>query len=247
MRGRQLLATVALGVPLFAVLLGSTSAAQDDELLERGEELYLTGCVSCHGQGGSGVPRLGPGLREAGAASAHFYLTTGRMPATSGENRQPSRKQPAYSPDEIDALVAYVASLGEGPEIPDVDTEGASVAEGGVLYRANCASCHNAAGIGGALSYGHHAPALDDSTAQQVVEAMRVGPGQMPVFNEETIGREEANDLAAYVQYLQDPDDRGGLSLGRVGPVTEGFIALLVGLGGLCLVGVWIVGRQRHG
>jgi hypothetical protein len=29
--------------------------------------------------------------------------------------------------------------------------------------------------------------------------------------------------------------------------VTEGFIALVVGLGGLCAIGVWIVGRRRHG
>jgi ubiquinol-cytochrome c reductase cytochrome c subunit len=242
-------AAVAAAAPLTAVQLDRASAAQDDnELVARGEQLYLTGCVSCHGTGGVGVAGLGPSLIGAGAASAYFFLSTGRMPAVEGESGQATRKQPAYDAEEIDALVAYVASLGEGPPIPVVDLETADLARGGVLYRANCASCHNASGVGGALSYGDTAPSLHESTPVQVVAAMRVGPGQMPVFDEATLDEQAANDIAAYVEYLRDPDDPGGLSLGRIGPVTEGFIALVVGLGGLCVIGAWIVGRRRrHG
>jgi ubiquinol-cytochrome c reductase cytochrome c subunit len=249
-RVRSLVVTVAVAagaVPLTALQLGRAGAAQEDsELVAQGAQLYLTGCVSCHGVDGAGVDGLGPPLVGVGAASADFYLSTGRMPAVAGEGEQSVRKQPAYTPEEIDALVAYVASLDGGPPIPVVDLDGADVARGGVLYRANCASCHNASGIGGALSYGNNAPSLDEATAVQVVQAMRIGPGQMPVFDEATLDEQAANDIAAYVEYLRNPDDRGGLSLGRVGPVTEGFIALLVGLGGLCAVGVWIVGRRRH-
>jgi ubiquinol-cytochrome c reductase cytochrome c subunit len=240
-------AVVVGAAPLTLIQLGRAGAAQDDRVLvDQGEQLFLTGCVSCHGQGGVGVTGLGPSLLGVGAASADFFLTTGRMPAVEGETVQSARKQPAYSSEEIAALVAYVASLGAGPPIPVVDLENADVARGGVLYRANCASCHNASGIGGALSYGKNAPALDESTPVQVVQAMRIGPGQMPVFDEATIDAQAANDVAAYVEYLRNPDDRGGLSLGRVGPVTEGLIALLVGLGGLCVIGMWIVGRRHH-
>jgi ubiquinol-cytochrome c reductase cytochrome c subunit len=240
------IAAVAGAAPMVLFQLGRAAAAQqDDELVRAGEELYLTGCVSCHGEGGNGVDGRGPPLIGVGAASADFYLGTGRMPA-SDSDAQPVRKQPAYTSEEIDALVAYVASLGGGPPIPNVDLENADVAAGGVLYRANCASCHNAAGIGGALSYGDSAPALDESTPVQVVQAMRIGPGQMPVFGEDVMDEQAANDIAAYVEHLRHPDDRGGLSLGRVGPITEGFIALLVGLGGLCAVGAWIVRRQGH-
>ena len=115
-----------------------------------------------------------------------------------------------------------------------------------MLFRANCAPCHQSAGSGGALSYGQNAPDLHQATAVQVVEAMRIGPGQMPVFDERTISDDEARDIAAYVAYLQKPDNRGGLPLGGFGPVTEGFVALLVGLGGLVAVSVWIVGRKRR-
>ena len=48
------------------------------------------------------------------------------------------------------------------------------------------------------------------------------------------------NSIVRYVEYLHDPDDPGGLSLGRIGPIPEGFVALLVGLGALMLVARWI-------
>ena len=225
---------------------GAGAGQPDDGDVARGEQLYLTGCVSCHGGDGVGVDGRGPTLVGTGAASVDFYLTTGRMPATEGTNEQPERKKPVYDRDETDALIAYITSLGgDGPPVPEVDLTGAELALGGELFRANCASCHNASGIGGALSYGADAPSLDDSTPVQVVEAMRIGPGEMPVFGEEAFAAEEANAIAAYVQYLQHPDDPGGFSLGRVGPVSEGFVALLFGLGGLMAVSVWVVGR-RH-
>jgi quinol---cytochrome-c reductase cytochrome c subunit len=237
--------TAAATASITAVQLRMAAATDADPAqVEAGRQLYLISCVSCHGVDGVGTDD-GPKLIGVGAASADFYLSTGRMPAAGPPNIQPSRKEPAFSPNEIAALTAYVASLGTGPDIPVVNTEDADVANGGVLYRANCASCHQAAGIGGALSYGRHAPALDKATGVQVVEAMRTGPGQMPVFDEAALTVSDANDIAAYVEYLRMPDDRGGLSLGHSGPIGEGFVALLVGLGGVVLVSIWIVGR-RH-
>jgi ubiquinol-cytochrome c reductase cytochrome c subunit len=115
-----------------------------------------------------------------------------------------------------------------------------------VLYRANCAACHQSAGAGGALSYGRSAPHLKDATATQVEEAMRIGPGEMPVFSESTLSDEQATDIASYVQYLHDPADEGGASLGGNGPVPEGAVALIAGLGGLVAISVWIVGRRRR-
>jgi ubiquinol-cytochrome c reductase cytochrome c subunit len=215
------------------------------ELVQQGRELYLTGCASCHGGNGEGTDRA-PSVVNAGAASASFYLTTGRMPAAQGVPFQPPRKQPAYPPEQIDALVAYVASLGTGPPIPVVDVANADVSQGGVLYRANCAACHQSAGAGGALSYGNAAPPLRAATAEQVVEAMRIGPGEMPVFNEATFSDAQADDISAYVQYLRNPDNRGGAALGGNGPVPEGLVALIAGLGGLVFISVLIVGRRRR-
>jgi ubiquinol-cytochrome c reductase cytochrome c subunit len=240
----RLAPAIVVTAVLFAFQYTRSASAQDTALVTAGRQLFLTGCVSCHGANGEGTD-LGPTLIGVGAASADFQLSTGRMPAANGTDRQATRKPPAYSTDDIAALVAYVASLGPGPAIPQVDAARADLAAGGVVYRAQCASCHNSAGIGGALSYGRHAPSLDEATDVQVVEAMRVGPGQMPVFNEQTIDSAQADDVSAYIRYLRAPRDRGGISLGRVGPITEGFVALLFGLGGLCALSRWIVGRPR--
>jgi ubiquinol-cytochrome c reductase cytochrome c subunit len=232
----------------------------DAELLERGEELYTRGCSSCHGPMGGGVinpdgTRRGPSLREAGEAGAFYFLSTGRMPMSSSEE-QPRRKPPAYPPDDIDALVAYVASLGDGPALPDVDLDAASeaseLADGGELFRDNCQACHSASGAGGALSYGRAAPPLGPATPEELGAAVRFGPGQMPVFGTDVVTDQELNELARYVTYLDDPDDPGGLPIGRVGPIPEGFVAWLVGMVALLGFTAWIgtrrpIRRPRHG
>jgi ubiquinol-cytochrome c reductase cytochrome c subunit len=41
--------------------------------------------------------------------------------------------------------------------------------------------------------------------------------------------------VAAYVEYLHRPDDRGGLGLGHLGPIPEGFVGWVVGMGALLL------------
>jgi ubiquinol-cytochrome c reductase cytochrome c subunit len=140
--------------------------------------------------------------------------------------------------------VAYVASLGDGPELPDVDVEGADLANGGLIYRANCQACHSASGSGGALSYGRAAPGLADATPTQVGAAVRIGPGQMPVFGPDIISDEELDDLAAYVEYLKDPEDPGGVPIGRTGPIPEGFVAWLVGMTALLALVAWIGTRS---
>jgi ubiquinol-cytochrome c reductase cytochrome c subunit len=231
-------------------LIASAAGAQDSDdgasasadLVAAGEELYLQSCVSCHGVGGVGTDD-GPNIVDAGAAAADFQLRTGRMPLAE-PGQQPERHDPAYDDAEIEALVAYVASLGDGPSIPVVDPEAGNLSEGGVLYRANCAACHNATGMGGALSYGDHAPSLFDATPLEVAEAIRTGPGQMPKFSEQQLDDQDVNSIVRYVQYLRDPDNEGGLSLGRAGPIPEGFVALFVGLGALIIAVRWIT-RER--
>jgi ubiquinol-cytochrome c reductase cytochrome c subunit len=220
----------------------------DDELLARGEELFLQGCSSCHGADGRGVEIRdgaagGPSLEEAGEAGAYYYLSTGRMPLNNSEE-QPEAKEPAYPADDIDALVAYVASLGDGPELPEVDLAGADLAQGGIIYRANCQACHSASGSGGALSYGRAAPRLGSVEPQQIAAAVRTGPGQMPVFGADTLTGEELNDLVRYVRYLQHPDDPGGLPIGRTGPIPEGFVAWLIGMVSLLALTMWIGTRS---
>ena len=71
-------------------------------------------------------------------------------------------------------------------------------------------------------------PPLGDATAVQVAEAVRIGPYVMPRFSQRQLSDRELDSIIAYVQYAQHPDDRGGLSLGHLGPVPEGLVAWLV-------------------
>jgi ubiquinol-cytochrome c reductase cytochrome c subunit len=205
---------------------------------DRGHRLFLVGCAYCHGQNGEGTAQ-GPDLRGVGAASADFQLSTGRMPNTAPDRQSVTKTSP-YTRKQIDDLVAYVASLGPGPPIPDVHNPPGDLQEGGQLYLENCAACHGAAGNGGALSVGRDAPTLHGSTPVEVAEAMRTGPGNMPVFGPGTFTPQQVNSIVRYVEYLKKPQDPGGLSLGLVGPITEGLVAILVGLGALMLMTRWI-------
>ncbi|HKH25939.1 MAG TPA: c-type cytochrome [Acidimicrobiia bacterium] len=206
--------------------------------IERGRRLFLVGCASCHGQSGEGTAQ-GPDLRGVGAASADFQLSTGRMPNTAPDRQSVTKRSP-YTRREIDDLVAYVASLGPGPPIPDVNDPPGDLQEGGELYLDNCAACHSASGNGGALSVGRDAPTVHGATQVEVGEAIRTGPGNMPVFGPGTFTRQQVNSIVRYVEYLKKPEDPGGLSLGLVGPITEGLVAILVGLGALMLLTRWI-------
>ena len=240
------LLVTALATPL-AVAAAPGQDEGDDELIAEGRELYLTGCSSCHGPDGEGVDApegtRGPSLVRAGEAGAYYYLSTGRMPLADSED-QPTRKEPAYTPEEIDALVAYVASLDSGPRLPEVDAREGDLAQGGEIYRANCQACHSASGSGGALSYGRAAPRLSEATPTQMGAAVRSGPGQMPVFGPEVITDSELDDLASYVEYLQDPADPGGIPIGRTGPIPEGFVAWIIGIIALLALVSWIGTRS---
>jgi ubiquinol-cytochrome c reductase cytochrome c subunit len=217
---------------------------EGENLLAQGGELYATQCASCHGPEGEGVDpgdatSRGPSLQSSGEAAAYYYLSTGRMPLANSEE-QPRRKDRAFDDEEMEALVAYVGSLGEGPDVPDVDIEGADLAAGGEIFRGNCQACHSASGSGGALSYGRAAPRLAPASPTEAAAAVRIGPGQMPVFGRDIVSDEELNDLIAYVQYLDEPSDPGGLPIGRTGPIPEGFVAWLVGVIGLLVLVAWI-------
>jgi len=50
--------------------------------------------------------------------------------------------------------------------------------------------------------------------------------------------------LHAVTGRLQHPTNPGGAGLGGVGPVAEGFVALLIGVGGLALICFWIGERS---
>ena len=208
-------------------------AVRDD-----GAALYLQNCASCHGPQGQGG--AGPSLINVGAAGADFYLSTGRMPL-GAPNQRAVRQQPKFDDAQIQALVDYVASFDQGPPIPQVRGNG-DVHRGLELYTANCAACHAATGAGNAVGGGFVAVGLGQATDRQIAEAMLVGPGVMPKFQFSDADREA---IIAYLGYLRSAPSPGGLPIGGVGPVAEGFVSVVLGLTALVLIARF-VGRRSH-
>jgi ubiquinol-cytochrome c reductase cytochrome c subunit len=201
------------------------------ELVERGRTLFLEGCSTCHGLDAEGIQGVAPDLRGVGAQSADFYVRTGRMPLDRPGD-QPLRSHPAYPEDDIDALVAYIGSLG-GPAVPQVDPASGDLAAGLRLFSIYCAGCHQV-GLKGGVVQDTFAPDLTPASATEIAEAVRIGPYVMPVFGEELIDEQELNSIVRYVQFAQDPDNAGGWGIGNIGPIPEGMIAWF--LGGVALL-----------
>jgi ubiquinol-cytochrome c reductase cytochrome c subunit len=216
---------------------GESAAAKVDE----GRTLFEDACSSCHGFDGEGVEGQGPSLEGAGEAAADFYLRTGRMPLDQVGD-EPLRGEPAYDNEEIEALVAFVGSLGPGPAIPDVDPSRGSVSDGFQLFAESCEGCHGIGGKGGVV-IGGYAPPLGEATPTEVGEAIRVGPYLMPRFSEATITPAQVNSIARYVELTQNPEDAGGFGIGHIGPVPEGLVAWAVA--GLALVGLCVLIGER--
>jgi ubiquinol-cytochrome c reductase cytochrome c subunit len=243
-RDAVLIVGLALAGTAALILLLARPAAGTGNDVPRGKELFAVGCSSCHGVAGEGVttadnrPR-GPSIQHSGEAAAFYELSTGRMPLANSDDL-PRRKPSVYNTEDIAALVAYVGSLGDGPKLPTVDVSRADVAKGGELFRANCAPCHSASGAGGALSYGRAAPSLGAAKPEEIAAAVRSGPSQMPVFDQSGLSPRELDDVVAYVGYLRAPEDPGGLPIGRIGPVPEGFVAWFFGAGALLAIVAWI-------
>ena len=65
----------------------------------------------------------------------------------------------------------------------------------------------------------------------------------MPVFNDDNISPEAKNDIVAYLHAVDEQENVGGMSLGNLGPVSEGLFAWTFGLGLLVAFAVWL-GRK---
>jgi ubiquinol-cytochrome c reductase cytochrome c subunit len=239
---------VVAGVLYGALSGGGASAAsnQQNTDIAQGKSLFNASCSSCHGLGAQGTPQA-PSLIGAGAAAVDFQMSTGRMPAkeSGAEN---DRKPTDFTQQQIYDIAGYIQSLGGGPTIPassQISTSGANTALGQELFSANCSQCHGFAGAGGALTYGKFAPSLNAATPTQIYEAMLTGPEAMPVFGDGTVTPAEKKDIIAYVIDTRNEANPGGFSLGRIGPITEGAVAWLAGLGFLVVIALWLTAKRR--
>jgi ubiquinol-cytochrome c reductase cytochrome c subunit len=236
---------------LLAVLAGATvafAASQNGIVrptyepanpnVKLGEQLFNANCASCHGIRGAGIaaPRpgagdltgAGPPLQGVGAMAADFYLRTGFMPLAN-IHAEPANQRPQFTFKEIKALTEFVAALAPGPGIPHPEPSSGSLSQGFKLFTEDCAGCHQSVARGGYVT-GARVPPLQKIDATEVAEAVRIGPYLMPRFSERQISKPALNSIVRYVLWTNRPDNRGGWSIGNLGPIPEGIIAGLAAL-----------------
>lgn len=245
-------AILAVGLALtggvYAAFTATAASAEVDlsspAVIEEGAKLFAANCATCHGQQAQGT-KNGPSLIGVGAAAVDFQVGTGRMPMAANSAQAPV-KPVEFTDEQVKALAAYVASLAPGPAIPtEEQLQGGNVAEGGELFRINCAMCHNVAGAGGALTEGKYAPELKTVTAVHVYEAMLTGPQNMPVFNDLNLTPEDKKNIIAYLEYNKSHPSAGGLELSSLGPVSEGLFLWILGLGAIVGFTIWITAKSN--
>lgn len=260
---------VATGLAFVTAWQADPSGAQDGQdpaLVQQGSQLYGQHCSLCHGGNGlgngrEGDPDYGPPLINVGAASVDFMLASGRMPADN--SNEPLQRGPSrFDATQRAALVAYVtqldipANLSEqereeleipeepGPGIPRLgDLDQADLADGRALFTSNCAACHGPTAAGIAVGQRDVSSNLEGLPPLQVAEAIRSGPGVMPVFGVDNLTNEELEAVVAWVDALTRRNSPGGINLGRSGPVTEGMLAWVVGMGLLGLA-AYLLGER---
>ncbi len=224
---------------------GTSASTASMQELDGGRKLFLANCASCHGTNGQGNGSYGPSLVGVGAAAVDFQVSTGRMPlAAPGVQAPANRDAVAFDTEEITQMAQYIGSLGPGPDVPDaqyLDLEGADIANGGKVFRTNCAMCHNSSGAGGALTRGKYAPSLMNVEPQHVYEAMLTGPQSMPVFNDSNITPEEKRDVIAFLKDIEEGGTSyGGQALGSLGPAGDAIFIWTFGVGLLIAAAVWL-------
>ena len=226
----------------FAPANAAPATSNASDAVTAGQAIYQRSCITCHGANLEGVPHRGPSLIGVGEAAVYFQVHTGRMPLVR-QNADADNKPPVFSDAEIDQLMAFVQAHGGGPTLPSGDLRDGDLAQGGELFRLNCASCHNFVGKGGALSSGKAAPALNDATDVEIYTAMLTGPENMPVVGDNQLTPQDKRAIINYIQTVKTQADPGGAGIGRIGPVSEGLVIWVVGIG-ILMFGVFWMGSK---
>jgi ubiquinol-cytochrome c reductase cytochrome c subunit len=155
-------------------------------------------------------------------------------------------------PDHMPTFV-YTLSLAEMQAVANYVTQqlaviplsGGDIAEGGRVFRRECAPCHRTAARGGALVFaGTNAPDIASLSPALIAGAIRWGPGPMPAFPPSVLSDKQVASIVDYVKYIQHPPSPGGNPMKWLGPVSEGFAAWVVLFAVVGIVG-WIEKGER--
>lgn len=234
------------------MLVTSSAGAQEEDLpfdgdVEQGALLYAQFCAQCHAANGLGAEvgdtgRMAPPLAgEDGVSVAYVDLVmrTGRMPPAGENPFDNAPREVVFTDEERQAIVAYTAEAFDLPgQIPDPPEGDAS--RGQQVFATNCAACHGSLGAGGVAGGGAITPPVQRYGAVGLAEAIRVGPFEMPAFDENQISDEEIGAIAAF---MEEAREENGTLLGLVelNPVYVGAFVAAMTLAMIFII-LWIAG-----
>ena len=166
------------------------------------------------------------------------------------------RKEVTYTDDEIAALAAYVATLGTGPSIPDAemydpdtlsgDEYDEYVTRGGQIFLTNCTASTTSKAPAAPCRVASTRRRIRGVDPKHIYEAMLTGPQSMDTFSDGNIPPDDKKAVIAYLDTLNEQPNYGGFTLGSLGPVSEGLIAWLIGMGALVGFAVWIAAQTTR-
>jgi len=223
-RGKALVAT---SLALLAGGLAAGCDTQEEADLERGKDLFTTGCATCHAlteaRASANIgPNLDSSFAQARANGMDQDTIEGIVEAQIENPRDVAEGDPDYAARYMPAKIfegsdardvaAYVASVAgvEGIEPPPLG-------DGQDIFTESCGGCHELSAAGTAGGIG---PNLDEALADQDAEFTETSirdpeeeiaegfePGIMPVFDCDIIPQENLKDLIDYLLESVDSND----------------------------------------
>ena len=175
------LARTAIATALVAMVGFSSEGAGAQPVDRTGKEVVDAQCVSCHGSGANGAPKIGD--KKAWAKRASRGLTGLTKNALAGIRKMPPHGgNPDLTDTEIERAITYMVNQSGGKWREPISRTGKTAERSGeAIVRARCSNCHEK-GVGGAPKIGDRAawtPRVKEGLDGVIRSAIN-GHGAMP-------------------------------------------------------------------
>ena len=205
--------------------LPADAAEDGGAIREQGAALFLQNCASCHGPAGQGAA-AGPPLLTARRGGRRLLPADG---ADAARRARPAAAAPgAALRHEADPGARGVRrQLRRRPRDPAGDDgrrpPSRLGAVHGELRRVPRGERRRATrSVAGSRRRPRH-----EAEPLEIAEAMIVGPGRHAALR---VRPARPDAIVAYVRFLRNSPSPGGVPIGGFGPVSEGFVAVVIGL-----------------